>query len=424
MRRETVPSRGIQYGNNVSTPTPIKFGLVDPIRTSTSFFEELTARGIAFASIESGNVGALDKAPGEVLRATATIGEMADQVRRAGITHIVGCVDPSIVYADALCAQVGLPFNGLHKSEARRDKAKMARMVADAGLRVPLQLESDNLESIQAWARDTGFPVVVKPVESGGSDNVHLCADADAVAVAFAAICGHRNLMGAMNRSALVQEYVDGDEYVVDFVSYAGKHVPVDCFRYQKGPHNGRAFIYEKEFYLPATDPIARRAFDFASQALDALDFRIGASHTELKIDSRGDIVFIEVGPRLSGGDTHKLVRDLRADGRSQVEFTVDAFLSAPPPPVDFVSHAHAIRVYLIAEREGVLTALRNLDAIERLPSFRRISLHVEVGQNVKLTHDLSGDAGWIDLVNADLEALRRDEMELDRIKGDVLQYD
>ncbi len=408
----------------MSTLTPIKFGLVDPIRTSISFFEELNARGIPFASIESGNVGTLDKAPGEVLRATANIADMAEQVRRAGITHIVGCVDPSIVYADALCAQVGLPFNGLRKSAARRDKSLMGRMVAEAGLRIPLQLESDNIDTIQAWAHSNGFPVVVKPVESGGSDNVHLCADADAVASAFAAICGQRNLMGAMNSAALVQEYIDGDEYVVDFVSFAGKHVPIDCFRYQKGPHNGRAFIYEKEYYLPATDPIARRAFDFATQALDALDFRIGASHMELKINSRGEMIFIEVGPRLSGGDTHKLVRDLRTDGRSQVEYTVDAFLAAPPPSADFVSHAHAIRVYLIAEREGLLTALRHLDEIERLPSFRRISLHAEVGQTVKLTHDLSGDAGWIDLVNADPVALQRDEIELDRLKLDVLAFD
>lgn len=403
---------------------PPKFGLVDPIRTSVSLLQELRERELDCVSIESGIVGELKNVSGEVIPAADTVDEMAQRVRRSGVTHLLGCVDPSITYADELCAQVGLPFNGLRRSQARRNKALMSQVLAAAGLRVPSQLESTDLGQVLTWANANGFPVVIKPVGSGGSDNVHLCQSEQDVANSFEAINGHRNLMGAINHTVLVQEFIGGTEYVIDCVSFDGVHVPVDCFEYQKGSHNGRAFVYEKEFYLPCEHSISRRLFDFAARALDALDFRLGPSHMELKINSRDEIVFIEVGPRLSGGDTHKLVRDVRCDGRSQVELTIDAYLSASPPPREYASRLHAVRVYVIAEQEGILTGFRHLQAIERLASHRRTNMHVSVGQQVRLTQDLSNDAGWIDLAHEDADVLTRDEIELDRLKAEVLSFD
>lgn len=139
----------------------------------------------------------------------------------------------------------------------------------------------------------------------------------------------------------------------------------------------------------------------------------------EVKINSADEIVFIEVGARLSGGDTHLLVRDARKDGKSQLEYTVDAHLGSTPPDPAYGAVRHAVRAYVIATRAGRLVSWNRLDEIRLLPSFRRMSLHAEPGAAITHTVDLATDAGWIDLAHTDFDVLRADEARLDTILKD-----
>ncbi|KMQ85443.1 hypothetical protein RF55_16006, partial [Lasius niger] len=125
-----------------------------------------------------------------------------------------------------------------------------------------------------------------------------------------------------------------------------------------------------------------------------------------------GRIVFIEVGPRLSGGNTHLLVRDLRNDGKSQVELALDSYLALDPPE-PALTIRHGVRVYVICHAHGVLKEYRHIEKIEGLPSFRRTSFKYLPGDRIAPTKDLATDVGWIDLANEDHQALCRDEAEL-----------
>jgi L-amino acid ligase len=384
------------------------------VRTASAYLTECTRRGILCVAIESGAMGPLPDLGITVIRMTQP-DEVGREIRKHGVTHVVGCVDPSVRLADELCADLGFASNGMYRSAARRNKALMLDAVGLAGVAIPRTLETNNDATATTWAGGNGYPIVVKPVESGGSDNVHLCEDAAAVSRAFDAIVGTRNLMGALNTTALVQAFVEGDEFAVDCVSFNSDHVLVDCFRYGKGIRNGRAFVYEKEWSIDPASPLARRLHEVAKRALDALGFRTGPSHMELKVTPNGDIVFLEVGPRLSGGDTHLLVRDLRGDGLSQVEMSLDAFLGLPPPEA-VPNLRMGVRVYAVSEMHGVVKGYRFMDDITRLPSFRRTSLKHASGDRVAPTTDLATDVGWIDLAHSDPAVLARDEATLSRL--------
>jgi hypothetical protein len=387
--------------------------LVDPIRTSVSLIEELRRRSVELLVVESGACGSLN---GEGVLRAASVEAMADLLRALDVTHVLGCVDPSLLYADQLNALLGLRSNGLRRAHARRDKYAMNEAIRAAGLSAPWHFRAGDLSSLEKGLRAVEWPVVVKPAASGGSDNVHLCADLDQARAAFAHIVNARNLMGGVNEDALVQEYVDGLEYVVDCVSYDSMHVPIDLVRYEKGMHNGRAFIYEKEQFLRADDPVCTALVAFAQRALDALDVRYGASHMELKIDSHGAVRFIEMGARLNGGDVSTMVSDLRADRKGQVQHWIDMVLGSAAPAPAFELDRSGVRVYINAHSEGVLREWRFLDQIRALPSFARMSLNYQPGDTVRFTTDLSNDAGWIDLVHADEDVLRADECTLDAI--------
>lgn len=395
--------------------TPI-IGLVDPIRTARAFIGELERRNIECINLESGLLGEIPSVKGQIVRATPTIAMMAEKLRRLNVTRLIGCVDPSLVYTDNLCAQLGLPFNGLRLSEARRNKVLMNNVVRNANLRAPFQYECTTLDDLLLWTSKAGYPCVIKPVSSGGTDNVYLCNSDKQAADCFHRIHNCRNLFGVVNTSVLVQEYVDGIEYAVDCVSFDGTHICIDCFEYQKGVHNGRHFIYEKERFLRSENPAKKRLEAFAQQILGVLDFRTGASHMELKINSDDEIVFIEVGARLNGEDMHRLVQDTREDGKSQLEYTIDSVLDKPPPERNYKTIKDGIRVYFHTDKDGVLKEITQLDRIKALRSYTRIDLHATIGQKTSSTVDLVTNAGWVDLTHTDPEVLRADEKRLDAI--------
>jgi hypothetical protein len=393
-----------------------KLALVDPIRSSRVLIDEVKRRNVDFVVVESGLVGEIAEMVGCPVISAPTIDAMAEKVRKLGVTQIIGCVDPCILYADTLAAYVGLPSNGLRLSEARRHKGRMNDAIRKAGLRAPSYCEASKIEDLVAWLRSANYPVVIKPASSGGTDNVYRCDTEGQAVDFFHRIIHKRNLMGAINESVLAQEFIDGTEYVADCVTYGGNHVAIGFLEYQKGTHNGRAFIYEKEFYLRSDDPVSVRLYEFAKKALDALEFRTGASHMELKINSKNEIVFIEVGARIDGAENHKLFHDGRADAKSQVEYTIDCALGLPPPDPAFGSRNEAMRTWIIATEEGQLKEWRNLDEIKALRSYTRMHLNVQVGQTVKKTMDLSNDAGFVELAHPDLDVLRADEKRLDEI--------
>lgn len=67
------------------------------------------------------------------------------------------------------------------------------------------QIKSQSFEEVQQWiendlkATPGDFKVIVKPVESAGSENVTLCGSPEEVKVAFDKILGKTNGLGLLN---------------------------------------------------------------------------------------------------------------------------------------------------------------------------------------------------------------------------------
>merc|ERR1712174_189029 len=88
------------------------------------------------------------------------------------------------------------------------------------------------------------LPVVVKPVESCGSDGVKLCRTKQEAKEHFNLLMDSQRKVGAQDAAVLVQEFLKGQEYVVDHVSRDGVHKCVMVYVYDKRPTNGAAFVY------------------------------------------------------------------------------------------------------------------------------------------------------------------------------------
>merc|ERR1719336_2291634 len=114
------------------------------------------------------------------------------------------------------------------------------------------------------------------------SEDVFLCKTEEEVVKAIQTVVGKRNFLNLENDGALIQEYLDGEEYVVDATSVRGKHKVACCWAIDRGCHQGQFNVMFGARLMDChKEPIAKTIIDYALRVLDALEIRTGASHME-----------------------------------------------------------------------------------------------------------------------------------------------
>jgi len=173
---------------------------------------------------------------------------------------------------------------------------------------------------------------VVKPNDSAGSDGVSICNSREEVVEAFERLHGATNTLGLENRSVLLQEYLRGDEYVVDTVSRDCKHKCVAIWKYDKRVFYGAPVVYyEMRLMTLGTkgEPFLQAMVDYIFGVLDVLGIKKGAVQSEIKVENekpRGPVL-IEANCRLHGGDGSWAPVSQKCLGYSDVSALIDAYM-------------------------------------------------------------------------------------------------
>ncbi|UGY25705.1 hypothetical protein HU675_0002375 [Bradyrhizobium septentrionale] len=163
---------------------------------------------------------------------------------------IAGC-ETGVELADSLSERLGLPSNGTALSAARRDKARLSDALGAAGVRSIRQVVSNNAEEVTNWKHRADFDeIVVKPLNSTGTEDVFFCStDAD-IRRAVGAIVGKTNRTGAFNHFALGQEKINGQQYTVNAVSIDGEAFVTEAWTYDTVPIEGASSVCSVERLL------------------------------------------------------------------------------------------------------------------------------------------------------------------------------
>ena len=231
--------------------------------------------------------------------------------------------------ADELSERMGLRTNGTALSEARRNKYVMGETIRSAGVRAVKQLKASTWAEISSFLEDwkpTPFKVIVKPMDSAGSDDVTLCLSVEEVRHAFGNIIGKVNGLGLVNRELLVQEYLEGQEYVVDMVSRDGIHKVAAIWAYDRRSVNGAGFVCFGQRLLAASNDHCAELIAYQKKVLDAIGIKNGPTHGEVKW-CKGEPVLVEVGARCHGGDGLWVSLATECFGYNQVEASISAYL-------------------------------------------------------------------------------------------------
>lgn len=355
--------------------------------------------------------------PGEHMNDTEVLQFHLEALRAKDVEFVIAGCELGVELADALSERLGLPSNGVALSAARRDKSRMSDALTSAGVRSIRQIVSDKAEDVTSWMRQARFDeIVVKPLNSAGTEDVFFCStDAD-VRRAVNAIVGKTNCLGAINRFSLGQEKINGQQYTVNAVLIDGEAFITEVWTYDTIPVKGAGSVCSLEQLLEGNEPVIRELSEYLVQALNALEIINGPVHAEIIVDRKGPVL-VDCGARLQGTMSPK-ARTM-ALGHNHITLTAWRYAD----PIGFSEYmrrrgpyrlqAHALCVSLISDMDGVVAGYPGLDAIRKLPSFADAIAFVPIGQNLVTTTDLASTPGIVYLVNKNLTELDDDYRKL-----------
>ncbi|MEU7188016.1 ATP-grasp domain-containing protein [Streptomyces sp. NPDC039022] len=340
---------------------------------------------------------------------------LLDAVRPAAPAFVLPGNESGVDLADTLARRLGLPGNAPDERRVRRDKYDMAMAVRAHGLRAPDTLRTSRFDTALGWARVHGrWPLVVKPADSAGTDNVFFCADPVELCTSFGHILSSSNIQGNRNRTVVLQEHLTGTEYFANTVSADGRHHIAEIWRYHKRRGRSGAAIYDYEEPLTAHDPAAAALAPYLLGVLDALGVRWGPAHSEVMLTDEGPVL-IETGARLAGSILPHVVS--RCFGTNHVELTAlagsDPAAFAARTAVPAEPRTGLRYVSLISPFAGRLTSLDGFERLRELPSYADHHLGVRAGDFLSPTVDSATSPGVCYLLHEDERQIETDYRRL-----------
>jgi Phosphoribosylglycinamide synthetase, ATP-grasp (A) domain len=228
--------------------------IVDPYSTGCCIAEEILKRGYQVMALWTNgfseemkshvplSVGEI-KYLVQVDEAESLPDTVAAVYKAANQYRVVACIaggEAGVDLADALSERMSLRTNGTVIPN-KRDKKLQQELCAQRGMRSVRQAGGAKFEEVEDFLRTEPYPVVLKPLESAGSDGVKLCHTFEEAKEHFHVLMKSQMVNGGDCPSVLCQEFLRGKEYVVDHVSRDGVHKTVMVWVYDKRPVNGAA---------------------------------------------------------------------------------------------------------------------------------------------------------------------------------------
>ncbi|AIT09422.1 hypothetical protein LO80_05225 [Candidatus Francisella endociliophora] len=244
--------------------------------------------------------------------------------KKANIRYILNGSDDSSHIAEGLLKEFLPEYQNGEQASLRDHKFEMLEYLKTKNLSKQNQLilTKYNYLSQLKKIKYFNFPIIVKPYLYGSSSaGVHLYTRIEDIEED---IFDQRHyISGKKFEAYIAQEFLQGDEYVVDTVSFKGKHIVTAIFKYDKSFFNsGDAYFSGVSIvdpYDPVCDVIKQKIF----KVFDVLEISTGVNHTELVVNKDKEVELIEINPRLSGGSGSLLLMSSVYSGYGCDQYTV-----------------------------------------------------------------------------------------------------
>jgi biotin carboxylase len=218
--------------------------------------------------------------------------EICNEIKINGITSIASDVAvPTINYVANKLGLIGndaLGNMGFTNKFAMREKFQEKQVNSPKFCKIGKEVPFSLFEPLI-------FPLIVKPVDRSGSLGVQKVNSLDELELAI-----QRAKNESFINECIVEEYIKGAEVSVESISWEGKHYIITITDKET---TGAPYFVEISHHQPSLLDIniQNKIIHATQNALDALNLKYGASHSEFKITNDGKVYVIEVGARMGG---------------------------------------------------------------------------------------------------------------------------
>lgn len=346
--------------------------------------------------------------------------------REIPLDAVIAGSESGVYLAERVAAALNLDGNNPRSSNLRRNKYDMQEALRKNGLRMIQQyLVYDEEDAVLKGKTLGSFPVVLKPTESAGTDGVYFCNNEEEIRIAFKAIYQQKNLFGKNNDSVLIQEYIPGDEYIVDVVLKNGYLRTGGIFKYQKQKGPTGAPIYRSIDLLPFWEEKQQKLLAYSREVLRALELHTGPAHIEIKMQDGKDSqpTLIELGARMHGG--YGPVFSRFGSGICQLDLTLALFDDEKffYEKDGYILHNEAIEFFMISKESGVVDKWLIDDFLKNLESFKLANIWAKETGKLSVTKDLFSSPGVVVLSHPDRNIIQKDYNQLVRAEKNNLLF-
>ena len=351
------------------------------------------------------------------ISAEETYEKTLKKVKKLNPILILPGTDIAIEWATKMAYDLGLPSNNPKIIKKMVDKQHMQEALNESNLRHIRSEVINSYDDAKKFISDLdSTQVVVKPSFSTATQGVCICKNEDEIKEAI-----DYNKSMAENKddvNILIQEYIGGEEFIVDSVCCKGHNRVISSFKYNKILIEGRGAIYDYTEAIDESDPHFAQLKEYNDGVLSAIGLEYGVTHAEYKIDENGPVL-IEINCRVSGPSQDRLILD-EVWGEHATALSLESYLNPKECIKKINRPLKLLASYIIKDLityEEVNVKKSNVEnAFDDLESFRYA---ISMGDNkiYPKTIDLATSAGIVFLVNKNKTKLIEDVNEIKRIE-------
>ncbi len=326
---------------------------------------------------------------------------------------IIPGTEEGVVLATKLANDLNLLCNPIENLDSMTLKNEMHNRLAQNNPRsIKGHIIQNVEEAIEYYDSENLDEVVIKPLYSAASVGVKICQNRNELIESVNEILNSKNYYGDEIKELLIQEKINGDEYVINTVSCNGVHRVTTIWKYHKIKTSEGGQIYDYDETVNELNIGEAELVEYAYDVNDTLGIKYGPVHGEYMIDEKGPVL-IEVNCRPHGGHLDAKMMD-RISGKHETDSSLDSYLNPDKfyqerqKPYTLFAYGIIKSIIVPKDMTAKSSPLKNIG--QNLKSYHKTLLRpTDTPQSFIKTQNMETSPGDIYLVHEDKNLLQND---------------
>ncbi|MFK4425000.1 ATP-grasp domain-containing protein [Bacillus mycoides] len=245
---------------------------------------------------------------------------------------------------------------------------------------------TEPLSSFLKKNKKINFPLIVKSPKSSGSKDVLLVKNKNQLILSIQSL-----LKKLPNEEILLEEYVDGPQYLVEILVQNGK-VHIIAVIEQEITLFERFIVTGYSLLGQVDKSLYTSLFNAVNSVIQAFNMKNGACHLELR-RINNDWKLIEINPRISGGAMNDIIEI--GHGINLVQETIQLMLGNKPS-LNKKHHKYVYTHYLTVKSKGKLIRVTGKNRSSKYPGVEKVYIKPKKGTVLKPPTSMGHRCGYV----------------------------